>query len=235
MPKESGLRENSEVENQLTEIATAEDRARDHQPQVIVRHTFGVRLVHWWTTLMMLYLILSGFALGYPRMAWLFNILGGGQTVRFLHPWAGLGFVVGLVLMMVMWWRPMIFQSVDRAWFRQIGTYVRTGHTDVDTDEYNGGQKAYFWFEIVSGALLLITGIPLWFPDLLPREWNLAARFTHHGLFLLTIGFLFVHVYLSTVAFPGTFRSMTSGTVERAWAAFHHPRWFRRIDSKENE
>lgn len=150
MPRESGLTENSEWENQLTEIATAEDRARDHQPQVIVRHTFGVRLVHWWTTLMMLYLILSGFALGYPRMAWLFNILGGGQTVRFLHPWAGLGFVVGLVLMMVMWWRPMIFQSVDRAWFRQIGTYVRTGHTDVDNDEYNGGQKAYFWFEIVS-------------------------------------------------------------------------------------
>jgi formate dehydrogenase subunit gamma len=219
----------------LSEIATAEERAHDHQPRVIVRHTFGVRLVHWWTALMMTYLVLSGFALGYPRMAWILNILGGGQTVRFLHPWVGVGFVAGLATMTVMWWRPMIFQAVDRTWFRRIGTYVRTGHTDVDNDEYNGGQKAYFWFAIVSGLLLLITGIPLWLPNLLPREWNLAGRLAHHAFFLLTIGFLLVHVYLSTVAFPGTFRSMTSGTVERAWAAFHHPRWFRRIDSKEDE
>jgi formate dehydrogenase subunit gamma len=219
----------------MSEIVTAEERARQHQPRLIVRHTFGIRLVHWWTTLTLSYLVLSGFALGYPRMAWLFGILGGGQTVRFLHPWFGLGFFAGLASMLLMWWRPMIFQSVDREWFRNIGTYVRTGHTDVDNDKFNGGQKAYYWFEIISGLLLLITGVPLWFPDLLARSWNLAARFSHHVLFLLTFGFLIVHVYLSTAAFPGTFRSMTSGTVERRWAAFHHPRWFRRVDSNEDK
>ncbi len=157
----------------MSEILTAEDRARDHQPRVVVRHTFGVRLIHWWTTLTFLYLVLSGFALGYPRMAWFLNLLGGGQTVRFLHPWVGLGFVVGFGFMLVMWLRPMTFVPVDREWFRQIGTYVRTGHTDIDTDKWNGGQKAYYWFTIVNGVLLLITGIPLWFPDLLPRELNL--------------------------------------------------------------
>lgn len=219
----------------MSEIVTAEQRAREHQPRLIVRHTFGIRLIHWWTTLTLTYLVLSGFALGYPRMAWLLDILGGGQSVRFLHPWFGIGFVAGLVGMLMMWWRPMLFQSVDREWFRKVGTYVRTGHTDVDSDEFNGGQKAYYWFAIISGLLLLITGIPLWFPDLLSRTWSLAARLSHHALFLLTIGFLLVHVYLSTAAFPGTFRSMTSGTVERGWAAFHHPRWFRRVDSNEDE
>jgi formate dehydrogenase subunit gamma len=230
MPKVNDLRE-----KRMSEILTAEERARDHEPRVIVRHTFGIRLVHWWTALMLFYLILSGFALGYPRMAWLFDLLGGGQTVRFLHPWVGLGFTVGLIAMTVMWWRSMTFISVDWEWFRKIGIYVRTGHTPVDSDEYNAGQKAYFWFSIFSGVLLLITGIPLWFPDLMSREWNLTNRFAHHVLFLFTIGSLAIHVYLSTAAFPGTFRAMTSGTVSRAWAAFHHPRWFRRVDSKEDD
>ncbi|MGH8958023.1 MAG: formate dehydrogenase subunit gamma [Acidimicrobiia bacterium] len=214
----------------MADIATAEERARDHDPRLIIRHTFGIRLVHWWTTLTFLYLLLSGFSLGYPRLAWLLDIMGGGQSVRFMHPWIGLGFVVGLGFMLVMWFNTMTIQHVDRHWFRQLGTYIRKGHVDNDTDKFNGGQKGYYWFSVVNGALLLLTGIPLWFPQLLTRELNLIARFTHHGLFLLAAGFLVVHVYLSTAAFPGTFRSMTSGTVERAWAAFHHPRWFRRMD-----
>jgi formate dehydrogenase subunit gamma len=212
------------------DIATAEERARDRQPRVIVRHTFGVRVAHWWTTLTFLYLLLSGFALGYPRMSWLLNLLGGGQTARFLHPWAGVGFVVGLGFLLGLWWRIMLFLPVDWAWFRRIVTYAKQGHIQLDVDKFNAGQKAYYWFSIGNGVLMLATGIPLWFPRLLPREWNLASRFSHHVLFLAAAGFLVIHVYLSTIGLPGTFRSMLSGTVERAWAAFHHPRWFRRVD-----
>jgi formate dehydrogenase subunit gamma len=210
--------------------ATAEERARDHQPGVISRHTFADRVLHWWTTLTFFYLVLSGFALGYPRAAFLYDILGGGQAVRFLHPWVGVGFSVGFVLMLIKWISHMRITPIDRAWFRDIRTYVKTGHTEVDVDRYNGGQKAYYWFVIGTGIALLVTGIPLWFPDLLSRSWNLGARIVHHGLFLMTVGGVIIHIYISTAAFPGTLRSMTSGTVERRWAAFHHPRWFRRVD-----
>ena len=216
----------------MSEILTAEERERERRPGVIVRHTFGIRVMHWWTAITFIYLLLSGFALGYPRMAWLQNLMGGGQSVRFLHPWVGLGFVVGLGFMLVTWIREMTFHSHDRKWFRQLETYIRTGHTNTDTDKWNAGQKSYYWFSIVNGLLMLLTGIPLWIPDLLPRTLNLVSRFGHHGLFLLAAGFFIIHVYLSTAAFPGTFRSMTSGTVERAWAAFHHPRWFRRLERK---
>jgi formate dehydrogenase subunit gamma len=222
--------------HRMAEIVTAEELAREHEPRLITRHTFGVRVVHWWTTLTFLYLLLSGFALGYPRMAWLLDLMGGGQSVRFVHPWVGAGFTVGLVFMFAMWLPSMAFHPVDRHWFRNLGEYVRTGHTDTDTDKFNAGQKAYYWFSVINGLVLFITGIPLWLPDLLPREWNLAARFSHHVFFLMAAGFLVVHVYLSTARFPGTFRSMTSGTVSRAWAAFHHPRWFRRVDAgREHE
>jgi formate dehydrogenase subunit gamma len=197
---------------------------------MIVRYSFADRFAHWFTAITFIYLMLSGFALGYPRMAWLYDVLGGGQTVRFLHPWIGIGFLIGALLMLGLWWRDMRFDHEDRKWARQIRRYAREGHADVDTGRYNAGQKGYYWFTIVTGVLLLLTGIPLWIPDLLSSGWVLVSRITHHVLFLLTVAGFIIHLYTSTVMFPGTFGAMTSGKVERRWAAFHHPRWFRDRD-----
>jgi formate dehydrogenase subunit gamma len=197
----------------------------------IVRYTFLERVVHWWTALTFIYLMLSGFALGYPRMTWVYRILGGGQTVRFLHPWIGIGFTVGIVLMMVLWTRDMLFSDVDREWSRKLGTYAREGHVDLDVDRFNAGQKGYYWFSFITAILLLLTGLPLWFPGWLSSGWVLSARLVHHVLFLLTVGGFILHVYMSTVMFPGTFGAMASGRVERRWAAYHHPRWFRRREA----
>jgi formate dehydrogenase subunit gamma len=197
----------------------------------IVRYTFFDRVVHWWTAFTFIYLMLSGFALGYPRMTWLYRALGGGQTVRFLHPLIGIGFMIGIVLMIVAWARDMLFSDVDREWGRRVGTYAREGHIDLDVDRFNAGQKGYYWFSIVTAVLLLVTGLPLWFPGWLSSGWILTARLVHHVLFLLTVGGFILHVYMSTVMFPGTFGGMTSGRVERRWAAYHHPRWFRRQEA----
>jgi formate dehydrogenase subunit gamma len=38
-----------------------------------------------------------------------------------------------------------------------------------------------------------------------------------------------LHIYLGTAAEPGTFRSMTRGTVTRAWARLHHPGLYREL------
>lgn len=196
----------------------------------IVRYSLVERVVHWFVALTFIYLMLSGFALGYPRMSWLYDVLGGGQTVRFLHPIIGVAFTVGVLVMLVLWLRDMLFSAVDRAWVRRLRTYAREGHVDLDIDRFNAGQKGYFWFAVLSGVLLLLTGIPLWFPDLLGRTANLTARWLHHALFLLSVGGFIIHVYMSTAMFPGTLRAMTRGTVERRWAAWHHPRWFRRVE-----
>jgi cytochrome b subunit of formate dehydrogenase len=40
------------------------------------------------------------------------------------------------------------------------------------------------------------------------------------------VGGLIIHVLL-VFLFPGTLTGMTNGRVTRAWAAWHHPRWFR--------
>jgi formate dehydrogenase subunit gamma len=197
----------------------------------VVRYSLAERILHWFVALTFIYLMLSGFAIGYPRMAWLYDVLGGGQTVRFLHPIVGIAFTVGFVLMLVVWVRDMVFDAKDRAWTRDLRNYVREGHSSVDIDRFNAGQKGYFWFAIVTGVLLLVTGIPLWFPELMSAGWNQFARLLHHVVFLLTVGGFIIHVYMSTVMLPGTMPGMTGGRVTRAWAAWHHPSWFRKQEA----
>lgn len=196
----------------------------------IRRYSLGERILHWFVGLTFVYLMLSGFALAYPRMSWLYDVLGGGQTVRAVHPVVGVLFTVGIVLMVVVWVRDMLLTAVDREWGRRLGAYVRSGHTGLDVDRFNAGQKGYFWYVVVTALLLLLTGIPLWFPDIASLGFLRAMRLTHHALFLLTVAGFIIHVYMSTAMFPGTINSMTSGEVSRAWAAHHHPRWFRKRD-----
>jgi formate dehydrogenase subunit gamma len=42
-----------------------------------------------------------------------------------------------------------------------------------------------------------------------------------------------VHIYEATAAQPGTFRAMMRGTVEKQWAKFHHPAWYRQMTGGE--
>ena len=83
---------------------------------------------------------------------------------------------------------------------------------------------ASLWWYLV---VFVVSGLILWFPELLAPARTIlsAARLVHY---LATLGgglLLIVHVYLGTVAYPGTARGMIDGKVTRRWARIHHPRW----------
>lgn len=193
----------------------------------MVRYNFVERLVHWFVAFTFIALLVSGLALGYPRAFFLSGLFGGGQTMRFLHPWFGVGFTLGLGWMLVKWARDMRFNAGDREWTRRLKTYASSGHTGLDTGRYNAGQKGYYWVSIIGGLVLFVTGLPLWYPWLTGSGLHQIARFVHHATFLIMVGGFIIHVYLSAVVFPGTLSAMTTGRVSRAWAAWHHPAWFR--------
>jgi formate dehydrogenase subunit gamma len=210
-------------------------RSGEVEPGTIERYRLHERILHWWVALTFIALMVSGFALGYPRAAFLAGLFGGGQTMRFLHPWFGVGFTLGVVAMLLSWAADMRFDAGDREWTRRMKTYAHSGHTGLDTGRYNAGQKGYFWLSVVLGVLLFVTGLFLWFPWLAGAGINRASRLVHHAAFLLMVGGFIIHVYLSTVMFPGTISAMTTGRVTRAWAAWHHPRWFRQRDSQSQQ
>ena len=199
----------------------------------IERYTLFERIVHWWVALTFIALMLSGFALGYPRAYFLSGLFGGGQTMRFLHPWFGVAFTLGILWMLFSWARNMRMTAVDKQWVKRLRSYTHTGHTGLDTGRFNAGQKGYYWFSVVLGLVLFLTGLPLWGGFLGGAAgWHHVARFLHHAAFLLMVGGFIIHVYMSTVMFPGTMSAMTTGRVSRAWAAWHHPAWFRTRDRR---
>jgi formate dehydrogenase subunit gamma len=80
---------------------------------------------------------------------------------------------------------------------------------------------------------LLLSGLLIWFPRAFPSLLVAFSYVLHDITFILFVVAIILHVYLGTAAEPGTFRSMTRGTVTRQWARLHHPRWYREISGEE--
>ncbi len=194
----------------------------------IARFSFAERIVHWWVGGAFLYLLITGLAFAHPRLFWLTTLVGGGQAARALHPWVGLLFSAGLGVMFFIWAGGMRIDARDRQWLRALPAYARhQKHQVPATGKYNGGQKMFFWSQIVLGVVHLITGLPLWFPDTFAAAWLVTFRLVHYVTTVAGGLLLILHTYLGTVAFPGTFRAMTRGTVTAEWAKLHHPLWYR--------
>ena len=144
--------------------------------------------------------------------------------MRFLHPWFGVAFTLGVVWMLVSWAKDMRFDAGDREWLGRLKTYAGSGHTGLDTGRYNAGQKGYYWFSVIFGLVLLVTGLPLWYPWLAgARDCTNIARFLHHADFLLMVGgFMHPRVHVDRDV-PGDAVGHDHRPGSRAWAAFHHP------------
>jgi len=203
----------------------------------ILRYSVKERVIHWIVGLSYLYLLLTGLAFFTPRLYWLANLVGGGPTARAWHPWAGVIFALGVVWMYRIWGKDMRFTDSDRAWFSDVGHYIRNEDEQVpQADRFNGGQKQLFWLMFWGGLLLLLSGLILWFTEYIP--WNLRllryiAVLVHPIAALLTIGGFIIHVYMGTAMERGAFSSMVRGEVSRAWAkAFHEP-WLRQLESEQ--
>jgi formate dehydrogenase subunit gamma len=196
------------------------------------RFTFVERVVHWVVGLSFAYLLLTGLALAHPRLYWITTILGGGPLTRILHPWIGALFALSMALMYALWVGDMGLHAADRTWLRAVRHYaVHDKERVPPAGKYNGGQKLFFWTMTVLGVLFLLSGIPIWSPGGLlgfgPFYGGVVnmSRLLHY---LATVAgglLLIVHVYLGTVAYPGTLGAMIHGSVTDAWAKLHHPLW----------
>jgi formate dehydrogenase subunit gamma len=129
-----------------------------------------------------------------------------------------------------MWWT-----DDDTRWMRRVKQYV--SNEEIAEPEYvdffNGGQKVYFWAIVASAVVFLVSGVPMWFPGTFGRP-AVAISFVLHDIaaIVMLVGFI-IHIYEGTAAQPGTFRSMTRGSVERRWAWTLHPAWYHRATGRD--
>lgn len=199
----------------------------------ILRYSFYERFIHWVASVSYLYLLFTGLAFWSPWLFWLAVVMGGTTVSRELHPWAGLLWVISVLLMYRMWGSEMRESRADKAWWGGIRHYIRNEDDEMPSvDRFNPGQKLLFWGFFWCGIFMLLSGLILWFPNWIP--WSLRflryfAVIVHPVAALLTIGLFMIHVYMGTAAEPGAFGSMIRGRVSRAWARELHRIWFDQI------
>ena len=199
----------------------------------VLRYSFHERLVHWLAGFSYVYLLLTGLAFWSPWLFWIATVLGGPTVSRELHPWVGLIFVFATLLMYRMWGKQMRQTESDKAFWRAVPHYIRNEDELVPSaDRFNAGQKLLFWGFFWCGILLLLSGLILWFPHLVP--WNVRylryfAVIVHPVCALITIGLFIIHVYMGTAMERGAFGSVIRGDVSIGWAKRYHRVWFERL------
>jgi formate dehydrogenase subunit gamma len=202
----------------------------------LLRHPVYTRFVHWSVVISFVLALLSGFAIYTPWLyAWLTPLFGGGPTTRLLHPWFSVAFTVFFAAQFLNWFVPMRWTKADSRFLRRLRAYAtnREKLEPPETGFFNGGQKLYFWAIVVSTVLFLVTGLVLWFDDVVGRGAVAISYVVHDVAAVVMLGGFILHVYEGTAAAPGTLEAMTRGTVTEAWAWTHHPAWYRAVTGRE--
>ncbi len=202
----------------------------------IVRHNRTSRLIHWTVALGFFVCVFTGMPIWSPVFGWMAAFFGGLSVCRVVHPWAGLVFFAASAVMFLYWLADMHLEPGERRDWVSGGRamkYMRYETDDSNVGKYNGGQKLQFWLVCLAALGLLVSGLMMWFPGALPRLLMEFAYLVHDVTFILFAMLIVIHIYLGTAAEPGTFGSMTRGTVTKAWARLHHGRWYRDVTGEE--
>jgi formate dehydrogenase subunit gamma len=200
----------------------------------IIRHRRAARLIHWGVALSFLISLLSGMPIWTPLFGWMATLLGGLEVCRLIHPWAGIVFFVFSLFQFFDWLADMRFVPGDRQWFGvKLFSYMRYRHEAIDTGKYNGGQKIFFYAVSLGALGYLATGLVMWFPLQFAPLLRQIAIVLHDFTFICFLVGITSHIYMGTAAEPGTFQSMTVGTVTRSWARLHHPGWYKEVTGQD--
>ena len=198
----------------------------------IERYTGSQRAAHWVSAISFILLALSGLALFHPAMAWLANLLGGGQWNRILHPFIGVLWFLVFARFALPLMGSNVITGGDLKWLAQVRRVLAHDASGIPpVGRYNGGQKVLYWVLLLGMLVLLASGVVIWepyFADRFPVELRriavLAHAVTAWGLILSII----VHVTAS-VWTAGSLTARVRGKVSRAWAKHHHPGWYREV------
>ena len=190
---------------------------------------------HWMTASAFIIMALTGLVVlyGKPVLLPLIGEPGLGRIAwwsAWLHVSAAVPFVLGVIIMVVLWLRENLITRLDLHWLRRFGGFLNDDPHKPSADRFNAGQKLVFWGVFLGGLAALASGLALMFPfHWLGYDGMQWAQLIHGVIGLLMVALIIGHIYIGTVGMEGAVDAMWSGRVDRNWAKEHHDRWYARI------
>lgn len=193
-------------------------------------HRYGAleRFNHWMVAASFVVLALTGLNITFGVYV-LRPVIGPEAFTAFTfwaqaaHQYVSFAFLLGLLVMAVLWARDNIPRRVDIDWVKAGGP-VAKGHPPAG--RFNAAQKALFWFQLLGGLLIAASGYLLMAPTLLDDiTGQQLAHAVHGALAMLMIAVILGHIYIGTIGTEGAFEMMRTGEVDYNYAREHHSVW----------
>lgn len=182
---------------------------------------------------------------------------------KWVHNNVSWAFILGLVMIFVMWVVHNIPNRTDLHWLKK-GGGILFGHDHPPAKKFNAGQKMIFWSVVLFGGSIALTGVSLLFPfdlplfaktfnllnatglphmiglgelpvQLAPQEEMQLAQAWHAILAFVLTAIVLAHIYIGSVGMEGAYDAMSSGEVDEAWAEQHHSIWLEEYKAAERD
>ena len=146
------------------------------------------------------------------------------QAAKYVHNFTSFAFVVGLVLIVVIFFKDNVPEKVDLDWLKQGGGFIKSKHAPAG--RFNLGEKLVYWLSLAAGVAVSVSGFLLLFPF---YGTNIAemqlAQVVHAVVAVLFVALILAHIYIGTLGMEGAFEAMGTGEVDLNWAKEHHDLW----------
>ena len=187
------------------------------------------RFVHWLTAVSFVVLGISGLNITFGKHL-LLPLIGNdafsafSQVAKYAHNFTSFPFVLGLVLIVVMFIKDNIPDKIDIEWFKQGGGFIKSKHAPAR--RFNAGEKLVFWGALGAGAAVSVSGYLLLFPFYMTNIADMQIAQVVHSIFaILFVALILGHIYIGTLGMEGAFEAMWIGEVDFNWAKEHHDLW----------
>jgi formate dehydrogenase subunit gamma len=194
-------------------------------------HRFNAfeRFSHWLTAVSFVALGLTGLNITFGKIL-LLPMIGPdafsslSQAAKYVHNFTSFAFVIGLVLIVAMWFKDNIPGKVDIDWLKQGGGFIKSKHAPAG--RFNAGEKAVFWIALLAGIAVAASGYLLLFPFYITNILGMqVAQVVHAVIAVLFVAVILAHIYIGTLGMEGAFEAMGTGEVDLNWAKEHHDLW----------
>ncbi len=196
--------------------------------EMVRKSSVGEILNHWLLAGSCILLIVTGFAFLF-HLEPVSSVFGGVNSMKTVHNWGGVVFTISLLISTIHYLKDAFeYDADDAQWFKVAGGYLSHKVKVPPMGKYNPGQKLYYLAIFFGGIALALSGFAIWFlKD--NTTLMLISQLVHNLAFCVFVIAVPVHIYLGTLANPGTFQIMVSGMMPLSDAKKKHPKWMKEV------